>query len=327
MNTNYKEFTTEDFITDETFIAWCKNGHNSEFWKELSTDPNINAVMVEAKSTLLKLHDITVDTNSIDITSKDKLWARIDNSTSGKTISINKRILTYLAGSIAACFLLIFAYNSISNNVVTPAIPKTIIASKSLENIQLPDQSNVSILKGSEVSFDNSTFTKERTIHLKGHAFFKVEKGSEFNVITNQGSVRVLGTSFDVIESENNLKVICYTGKVEVVSQGKKVILTPGEETDFNTSTLKKSSILHGEAPAYISGRLSFNQVAISDVVEILEKEFDINIIADQEFLAKKYSGDILLDNLDKAMKSITWPYHLSYSKKGGEITINKNEN
>jgi transmembrane sensor len=327
MNTNYKEYTTEDFITDESFIAWCKNGSNHEFWQRLSIDHDINSKMIEAKAMVLKLNRTSADSMLLDNSQKNKLWARIDNSTSGKTVSINKRIFTYFAASIAACFLLIFAYNSIKNNVVTTANPKTIIALKSLENIQLPDQSNVSIMKGSEVSFDNSTFTKERTIHLKGHAFFKVEKGSEFNVITNQGSVRVLGTSFDVIESENNLRVICYTGKVEVVSQGKKVILTPGEETDFNTSTFKKNSILHGTSPSYISGRLSFNQVAISDIIIILEEEFNIKIKADQDFLAKKYSGDILLDTLENAMKSITWPYHLTYTKIGSEITINENEN
>jgi transmembrane sensor len=41
-------------------------------------------------------------------------------------------------------------------------------------------------------------WSKERTLSLEGEAFFEVQKGSKFSVVTSDGIVEVLGTSFDV---------------------------------------------------------------------------------------------------------------------------------
>ncbi|MFK7809775.1 MAG: FecR family protein, partial [Saprospiraceae bacterium] len=94
----------------------------------------------------------------------------------------------------------------------------------------LPDESLFALNAGSTLSYDSETWATERTLQLSGEAFFKVEKGSTFQVKTDNGTVKVLGTEFNVRSRNGVLEVKCKEGKVAVLSSGGVLL----EELELN---------------------------------------------------------------------------------------------
>src|SRR5690606_29503820 len=64
--------------------------------------------------------------------------------------------------------------------------------------IEPPDASTVTLNALSEVEVSETNWHDKRESHLKGEAFFKVQKGETVDVITSDGTVTVVGTEFSV---------------------------------------------------------------------------------------------------------------------------------
>ena len=79
------------------------------------------------------------------------------------------------------------------------------------------------------LAFNKKDWKQEREVELDGEAFFKVAKGSSFNVITKSGTVTVYGTQFNVKQRDNYFEVICYEGLVGVTYNSQETKLKPGD--------------------------------------------------------------------------------------------------
>ena len=64
----------------------------------------------------------------------------------------------------------------------------------------------------SQLEYNASKWDENRSLELKGEAFFDVEKGKRFDVTTEFGNVSVLGTEFNVLSRDSIFKVSCYEG-------------------------------------------------------------------------------------------------------------------
>lgn len=98
------------------------------------------------------------------------------------------------------------------------------------------DKSEVYLNADTDVSYNDNNWNKSRKINLDGEAYFEVNKGNDFIVSTNQGSVRVLGTKFNVKQRANTLHVSCYEGSVAVSSNNTEKILVAGQGISFYNS-------------------------------------------------------------------------------------------
>jgi ferric-dicitrate binding protein FerR (iron transport regulator) len=322
MNSEYLKYSIEELIIDESFIAWCKGDGNHDIWDELLKDSTFQYKMIEAKEIVLQMSKNEAKLDSIQ---KTQLWSRIDSSTEAKVIPITRRKWSmYSIAALASCFFLFFIFRSIMKSNIG-GVDKTVIASQKGLSHMLPDESDVHIEQGSKITYNNEKFTEERTVNLHGRAFFNVQKGIPFKVVTTLGEVKVLGTSFDVIEKDHKLRVVCYTGRVEVTSGSKKVILTQGEETDFDTPQMKKISLLTGTMPIYVNGISEFHDNSLEQIISIFEQELSINIEAPADFKTKKFSGKINFENIDEALKTITWPYFYNFTRDRNNVIIKKN--
>jgi Fe2+-dicitrate sensor, membrane component len=65
----------------------------------------------------------------------------------------------------------------------------------------------VNLNSSSQLSYSKNKWDSKREVTLNGEAFFKVSKGSTFDVITLNGKVSVLGTQFNVKQRENYFEV------------------------------------------------------------------------------------------------------------------------
>jgi len=146
----------------------------------------------------------------------------------------------------------------------------------------LPDNSKIELNAQSVVSFHPYWFGFARTLTLDGEAFFSVQKGPGFKVVSKMGETSVFGTSFNIFSRDNDYSVTCFTGKVRVVSAGKneRVLLNPNEKAfitkdgflrfaqEVNTRTIK----------SWRDNMFVFTGSPIVAVFQEIERQYNIKI-------------------------------------------------
>ena len=205
-----------------------------------------------------------------------------------------------------ACYYF-FTYNNSSNTLIeTQAGVK--------REILLPDSSQVVLNALSTLAYQKQM--KERVVDLDGEAFFKVKKGSRFDVITSMGTVRVLGTQFNVKNRNEYFEVICYEGLVRVESNGKALELRPQQMFRSIKGVVIDDVKVTDVAPSWISNESSFQSVPFSEVVRELEIQFNVSVTTNQVDLNQLFTGKFSHSDLSLALKSITLPLNLEYQIK-----------
>ncbi|HLU92577.1 MAG TPA: FecR family protein [Membranihabitans sp.] len=209
--------------------------------------------------------------------------------------------------------------------------------SSGLMTVELPDQSYVFLDPGSEIAYNQNDFSKERTIHLAGSAFFMVEKLDHipFIVQSDQFQTRVLGTEFYVSDKtqmeESFVKVT--DGKVEVkslVSTGKNdslAILTRMESLHLNKQTknieLRKVSINEMTGAQAAKQSMSYRNTPVSTIFKDLAKKFNVKIEYDKEVLQGcSITASFTDKQLDQALYIICKLLDASFRENQGQIEI-----
>lgn len=318
MRNDYSAYSIEDFVSDESFIAWVIQGENSMIWEKwLKENPERESDVRDAAALVKSMGEHSWVLNREE---KSKLWGRISQS-SGKKSGIRS---LYITSAIAASFVLIFYFTGLwPGNSQIEIVNQT----QKFSEYVLPDQSVVALAPGTKIAFIKDGFIEERIVNMSGKAFFEVTKGSSFWVHCDKGSVQVLGTSFDVETTGSDFMVKCYSGKVNVYSDKKQVMLISGEQTSFASKTsLKKSfNIIAYPQPDWMVSSIKFENASLHEVIIQLEKMYNINIeTADSLIKGKKHTGILSDNDLEKALVSITWPHHLSFELEGDAVKISE---
>lgn len=251
----------------------------------------------------------------------DKEYSRLSESVirNGRTISLYKRISPVLR--IAAVFLVTitmgyFLYNQLNSSSENPGW----IAEQT--EVYLPDSSFVSLNTDSEIRFSDKKWRKERNVELKGEAFFRVKKGSQFNVKTNQGTVTVLGTEFGVKDWDCYFEVICYSGSVKVMTTQNSEVLEPGSVFRVINGIEENHTNSDKSEPDWLHGESSFRSVPFSFVINELERQYKVSVEAKNIDLNQLFTGGFTHNNLEIALQSITVPVYLNYEINGNKIVI-----
>jgi len=179
--------------------------------------------------------------------------------------------------------------------------------------VELPDASEVTLNAVSEIVYNDKTWDDKRELTLDGEAFFKVAKGSTFDVITSTGKVSVLGTKFNVKNRKNFFEVRCFEGQVALIYKKDTWKLLPGDIYRIINGKLTNDVIKNNENPYWIDNNSYFKEVPFNEVVEELERQYNVTItvnINDKDLL---FTGGFVHNNLKEALKSITVPLNLDY--------------
>ena len=187
------------------------------------------------------------------------------------------------------------------------------------EMIALPDQSKATLNAGSTLTFSDD-WSGERSVELKGQAFFEVMKGSTFRVVTSTGVVEVLGTSFDVYSRDADFRVACRTGKVRVSAGKQSVEIAPGF-----TAVWENNRLLVGEFeladPDWRNGEFIYHDAPLAQVLEELGRQFNVNMDV-PAIENRRYTGRFSNKNLDDALQLICAPMGLMYRIENGNHVI-----
>ena len=250
----------------------------------------------------------------LDVPSSETLFLRVNEKIESPkpTRSLQKWIQIGIA--VAALFLVgIFIVQNTSNAAVTV----TTQASES-KQFFLPDNSSVQLNSLSEVRYDPSNWSKNRQVTLKGEAFFDVEKGSRFDVLTSQGTVSVLGTEFNIKVTNDVFEVVCYEGRVQVKGVSFEEILNAGQQLTINQNNPSVSSTYVLE-PSWMNNMSVYQNAPLEIVFAGLEQQFEIAINATIQDKNRLFSGAFKHNNLNDALTAVTAPLNLVF-----EITSDK---
>lgn len=217
----------------------------------------------------------------------------------------------------AVSFLILATWGVHFSNGVTKTTQAGEIAS-----VSLPDGSQVDLGYDSEISFNKLTWSWNRNVQLDGEAYFEVEKGSTFSVVSKNGITSVLGTKFNVYSRENGYTVECFEGRVKVDSGDQSIELAEDEGVDFTKRKKPTRYSVKRKTPDWKEGELYFSDEDISSVLIELERVYGVRIDGREKINSQKYSGYFPTDDLEMALRLVFEPVDVQYELNDKVVTI-----
>jgi ferric-dicitrate binding protein FerR (iron transport regulator) len=255
--------------------------------------------------------------------SEAEIWSalegRIDSMPKGRLL-IFKSAFTKWA--VAASILILISAGSFlrfySVSIQTPEGQHTIAL--------LPDQSKVDLNAQSKLTYYPYWWKISRIVKLEGEAFFEVQKGKKFKVISIKGNTQVVGTSFNIFAREEIYKVTCVTGSVRVRSRaGFEALLKPNSKAEIQPGG--KINVLENiETYPEISWKRNVFLFTASPVFQVfreIERQYGVHIETKIDDYSL-YTGNFTKDqNVEEILEYVCPAMNLKYIRKSaGEYLI-----
>jgi len=189
----------------------------------------------------------------------------------------------------------------------------------------LEDGTFIKLNAKSTLSYNKRTWLNNRTINLKGEAYFEVTPGNTFTVKTISGNIKVLGTHFNVKSHKNYLEVSCFKGKVAVIQNGKTTILTKGTYLQINNNELIKRT-LNSTNPSWMAGINTYKNTPLNIIISDLEAQYNITIDTKNIELNKRLTASFAYNNVNLALKSIFIPLNLDFTLTKNKVRLSKKQ-
>lgn len=279
---------------------WLNNELSEKELAEFEARPDFE------KFNRIKKHTAHLEVDDFD---EDQILAEVlqHEKMTSKVIPLYKKWMI----RVAAIFILGLGITFVMKNFVSQT---QIAENGKTTSFSLPDNSEVVLNSGSEIKYKKWKWKANREIDLKGEAYFKVAKGSRFEVKTNLGTVAVLGTQFNVRVRKNRFDITCYEGRVKVsyndtqliLTHGQNVTFENGEQTDTTVNVLK---------PEWIDHQIAFNKENIRNILDEVQRQYNITIELHSKNTNALFTGKLPTNNLDVALQIIGTTYNLEVKK------------
>lgn len=213
--------------------------------------------------------------------------SRMWNNIRSVTIDQYKSFYNWTA---AACVLFIFSITSyqvftkMNNNKVEVTDAKTF--NDDIRLLCLSDGTRVWLNENSEIEYPVQFAKNERTVTLKGEAFFEVKRDPSRPFIITSGTIKttVLGTSFNIKAYNNTPEVNVRTGKVQVESLKNTVLLERGYKAVYTSDNSllqkQKTNVLE---PQWKKVLIYVDGLTLAQVLSKLkaDHQFEVNYLDD----------------------------------------------
>lgn len=200
--------------------------------------------------------------------------------------------------------------------------------------VKLPDGSTVWLNSGSNIRYSSNFNKKNRTIDLKGEAFFEVTKntGKPFYVHTSFLDVKVTGTKFNVnaYDDEASIETSLIEGKVNVVLKGasKPLRLDTGNVMRYSklSHEISTAKLNKDAAIGWKENRLIFIDDDFYKLTRKIEKWYDVKVIYNPEdFIKNKLTVRLQEgEQLNRLLEIIETAVGANCTTKGNNIYIVK---
>lgn len=231
-----------------------------------------------------------------------------------KVVSLNpfKKFLR-VAAIIAVILTGAYFYNNTLDEKVSAEFAER-------SEVMLPDDSEIFLNAGSQISYSEKNWDKKRDIKLKGEAFFKVAKGKKFTVSTDHGTVTVLGTQFNVENRKGLFEVTCYEGLVSVTHNNIELKLPAGNSFLVIDGKVANTGTPNGSFPSWMNNESSFESIPLTYVFAELERQFNIKVSTENIDTNLLFTGSFNNTDLNMALKSISTPSKTHFKVEGENV-------
>ena len=186
--------------------------------------------------------------------------------------------------------------------------------------LALEDGTKVWLNAGSRMAFPTKFTGKKREIFLKeGEGYFEVAHNQKrpFYVNTAEIAIKVLGTKFDIsaYKSDNLIETVLIEGRVAISKQSAfgflkgESILMPNQKASYDRKDrfiVVKDDPNVDYAIAWTEGWFKFNQQSINDVLNKLQRYYNVRFVFDPGFSTEGLiTGKLdLKDTIEQVMKN-----------------------
>ncbi|MBI5542126.1 MAG: FecR family protein [Bacteroidia bacterium] len=328
-------------ITHELIISYLKKETTNE--ESLVIEVWLNA-SVENKDYFNDLKNLWSETGKlnpapieVDVdTAWQKLSSRIESKENIAISSNNPFIKTLLkVAAIIIPAIAIISFYLFSNKELKQI---DIVTTNNNIQKQLSDGSIININSHSKLTYPEKFDSKLREVNLSGEAFFEISPNKEkpFIIHYKDANVKVVGTSFNVNTNNNKVEVFVKTGKVLLfcVSSNSNdtnlVTLVAGDNgiLDLTTKKAYKEDSPNENDIFWYTKTLFFDKAELSEVIEILQKSYNVNIVLKNKELNKLRLSTTFKDqNIESILDIISASFNLKVSKNNSTYEIDGESN
>ena len=195
-------------------------------------------------------------------------------------------------------------------------------------SLNLPDRSLVLLNAATHLSFSDGFNKDNRTVQLKGEAFFEVEHGDHpFLIHTEAADIEVVGTKFNVFARGGLTRIGVIDGIVRVTARtGEVQLLKQGQTVQCSASgfaTNKPQTISYQSFPAWPKDQLLCNERSLASVIREVERRYDIEIMLDRPDLAPiPINGLLQAQDLEQLLGSLCTMVGADWERSGNTYII-----
>jgi ferric-dicitrate binding protein FerR (iron transport regulator) len=198
---------------------------------------------------------------------------------------------------------------------------------------QLADGSKVWMNAVSELRFPLLFTRPERTIELKGEAYFKVahQASQPFTVHVNGLTVQALGTEFNIKSyNKESTFISLVKGSVAVENaKGERIILLPGEGViaENSNSALRKERFDETMVLAWMQGLYFFSNEKLQQIAVVSERWFNVRVQLKDPSLADLHFSGAMDRNkpVNTFFNMLASSGDIRYEMKEGNVIISRN--
>lgn len=204
-------------------------------------------------------------------------------------------------------------------------------------NVTLSDGTIVHLNAGSALRYPVQLVdNKERKVFLTGEAFFEVAPDTKrpFIVNSNNLDVKAYGTKFNVrnYEEDEVTNVVLVEGSVSLTESGiskfnNEVFLSPGFKATFDKEekTISQEKVNTTLYTSWMDGNLIFRNETFENIVQKLERHYNVVIINNNEKLAREtFNATFETDSesIDQVLNYFNMIYDIDYRIVENKIII-----
>ncbi len=240
------------------------------------------------------------------------------------------------AGIVASALLLLVGWSGAIHRLGnTLAAQQSIYTTGPGERatITLPDGSTVVLNVASRLEVPADYSTKNRTLHLRGEAFFAVKQDARtpFAVIAGPSTTRVLGTRFAVryYLGDSVASVAVRDGKVAVysraVSTSSRVptILAANQRVTIRDTSLSAIQIAQASQFSFTRGVLTLRDATLAQAIPELNRWYNADIrFGDIALADRRVEGRFVSGSVSDLAEVLEWTLGLRVVREGRVITL-----
>lgn len=195
--------------------------------------------------------------------------------------------------------------------------------------VLLADGSRVWLNAESSLYFPTEFVGKNRKVVLTGEAYFEVAKNKDMPFIVSMDNmeIEVLGTQFNVkaYADENKISTTLVEGAVRINSGAAPVLLTPGEQADFDRkdSEIRVATTDIQARTAWKNGYFIFDNEDIKSIMLNLSRWYDVDVEYRGDMINKEFTGRILRrSNISDVLRMLELTGTIKFQIEGRRIIV-----